>query len=105
MVLQKAQYIPNNSYCSVTNAPFGEKVLNRAVAAQPQRCLKEASHTDPLQSGLRPGLGTESALVVLADYLHKERGSARERLVQTSYLCWSRQQFVIASTTVSFWIN
>ncbi|KAF7246976.1 CMP-sialic acid transporter [Varanus komodoensis] len=66
------------NYRPVANIPFLGKVLERVVAGQLQALLDETDYLDPLQSGFRPGYGTESALVALYDDLcrEKDRGSA-----------------------------
>ncbi|KAF7240862.1 Receptor-type tyrosine-protein phosphatase T [Varanus komodoensis] len=65
------------NYRPVANIPFLGKVLERVVAGQLQALLDETDYLDPFQSGLRPGYGTESALVALYDDLcrEKDRGS------------------------------
>ncbi|KAF7252893.1 putative RNA-directed DNA polymerase from transposon BS [Varanus komodoensis] len=79
-VLKKASLDPEmaTNYRPVANIPFLGKVLERVVAGQLQALLDETDYLDPLQSGFRPGYGTESALVALYDDLcrEKDRGSA-----------------------------
>ncbi|KAF7235017.1 C-type lectin domain family 2 member D, partial [Varanus komodoensis] len=79
-VLKKASLDPEmaTNYRPVANIPFLGKVLEWVVAGQLQALLDETDYLDPLQSGFRPGYGTESALVALYDDLCKEqdRGSA-----------------------------
>ncbi|KAF7247943.1 Phosphatidylinositol N-acetylglucosaminyltransferase subunit A [Varanus komodoensis] len=79
-VLKKVSLDPEmaTNYRPVANIPFLGKVLERVVAGQLQALLDETDYLDPLQSGFRPGYGTESALVALYDDLcrEKDRGSA-----------------------------
>ncbi|KAF7246806.1 Chorion-specific transcription factor GCMa, partial [Varanus komodoensis] len=79
-VLKKASLDPEmaTNYRPLANIPFLGKGLERVVAGQLQALLDETDYLDPLQSGFRPGYGTESALVTLYDDLcrEKDRGSA-----------------------------
>ncbi|KAF7253384.1 hypothetical protein EYD10_00388 [Varanus komodoensis] len=79
-VLKKASLDPEmaTNYRLVANILFLGKVLERVVVGQLQALLDETDYLDPVQSGFRPGYGTESALVTLYDDLcrEKDRGSA-----------------------------
>ncbi|KAF7241261.1 Maternal embryonic leucine zipper kinase [Varanus komodoensis] len=74
-VLKKGSLDPEMAanYRLVANIPFLGKVLERVVAGQLQALLDETDYLDPLQSGFRPGYGTESALVTLYDDLDRVR--------------------------------
>uniref|UniRef100_A0A8D0GH51 Reverse transcriptase domain-containing protein n=1 Tax=Sphenodon punctatus TaxID=8508 RepID=A0A8D0GH51_SPHPU len=60
------------SYRPISNLPFLEKVIERAVALQLQAHLDSIGFLDPFQSGFRPSYGTETTLVALMDDLHRE---------------------------------
>uniref|UniRef100_A0A803TC32 Reverse transcriptase domain-containing protein n=1 Tax=Anolis carolinensis TaxID=28377 RepID=A0A803TC32_ANOCA len=61
----------------ISNLPYLGKVLEHVVASQLQGFLVDTDFLDPAQSALRPGHGTETALVALVDDLRREldRGS------------------------------
>lgn len=43
----------------------GNLVLKKVAAVHLQACLEETDYLDPLQSGLKPGHGTETSLVTM----------------------------------------
>ncbi|KAF7238951.1 TOX high mobility group box family member 2, partial [Varanus komodoensis] len=79
LVLKKVSLDPEMAanYRPVANISFLGKVLERVVVGQLQALLDETGYLDPFQSGLRPGYGTESALVMMT-CAERDRGRDRE---------------------------
>lgn len=58
-----------DNFCLVFHLSFLGKMVEKVVALQLQRSLKEMDYLDTFQSGFRPGHGTKAALVSLLDDL------------------------------------
>lgn len=57
----------HGNYNPVSNLPFLEKMVERAVAEQFQTCLNDAFILDQFQSSFWPGNGTDMMLGSLTD--------------------------------------
>lgn len=62
---------PNDAnYCPMANIPFLGKIFEWVIAVQLQAVLEVTDYLEQFQSGFRPSLGTEMALIALFDDLH-----------------------------------